>query len=63
MEAMINQKALTGDIEGLRKVLNEYRNLLQGMVKVFLSTGEQATLFNTLKQGDKTNGERNYRNL
>ena len=63
IEAMINEKALTGDSEGLRVVLDDYRDLLQGMVKAFSSKREQTSLFNTLKKGDKADGEENYRNL
>ena len=54
LEGIINERALSGDIEGLRKVLKEYRELMLGMVKTFSCNGEQASLFNSLKNGDKT---------
>jgi hypothetical protein len=51
--------ALTVDVDGLRKVLEDYRGFMLGMVKTFSRKGEQANLFTTLK-GDKTDGEGNY---
>lgn len=62
METMINEKALTGDIEGLRKALEEYPGFMLEMVKAFSSGGEEVTLFSTQK-GGKANGERDNRNL
>jgi hypothetical protein len=53
IEAMIKEKALTGDIEELRKALEEYRKFMLVMVKVFSSEGEEVTLFDTLRKGDK----------
>ena len=57
LEAMINGKALTGDIEGLRKALEKYRGLILAMVEAFSSKAEQTTLLNTLKKGGKTDEE------
>ena len=63
LEAMINGKVLTGDIEGLKTGLNDYRDLLLAVIKAFSSMMKQTSLFETLKKGKNIDGETEHSQL
>lgn len=62
LEGNINQSVFQRDETALTEALSRYRYFFSEIVKAY-SQGEQATLFNTLKQGGKTDGERDYSHL